>query len=255
MPTFAVRGGSARLHYHDLPGRGGPLVFLHGMGCASSCDYPQVACAPALQGRRRVLLDLLGSGYSDRPADFDYTVRAHAQIVAEFIRALELHSVCLYGHSMSGAIAIVVARLLSDRVSRLVLSEPNLDPGGGTVSRVIAHQSLSRYVSSGHAAIIRAARRQGQHVWASTMALSFPIAIHREAVSLVKGSRPSWRKALANLPMPRIVLFGAQSLPDQDTIRLPTIGVRTIVVPRAGHGMAQDNPTGLALALAKAVDS
>ncbi len=255
MPVFTPRGSGASLHYHDLPGRGSPLVFLHGMGCASSCDYPQAACAPPLQRRRRILIDLFGSGYSDWPADFDYTVRSHAHIVAKFIRALNLHSVCLYGHSMSGAIAIVTAKLISDRIGRLVLSEPNLDSGGGTVSRAIASQTLSRYVSRGHAVMVRAARRRGQTVWASTLSLSSPNAIHREAVSLVEGARPSWRKILATLPMPRTVVFGAQSLPDQDTIRLPAIGVSTMVVPRAGHGMAQDNPTGLAIALAEATAS
>ena len=253
MPAFTSRRAGARLHYLDLPGSGTPLVFLHGMGCASSCDYPQVASAQPLQRRRRILVDLLGSGYSDRPAGFDYTVRAHADVVVELVQALELRSVYLYGHSMSGAIAIIVAKALADRVRGLVLSEPNLDPGGGATSRAIACQTLSHYLRSGHRALVRAARRRGQHEWASTMAVSCPSAIHREARSLVAGSRPSWRRILATLPMTRTVLFGSRSLPDDDTIRLPAFGVRTLVVPRAGHDMAHENPSGLAIALAAAV--
>jgi pimeloyl-ACP methyl ester carboxylesterase len=253
MPRFKSRTAGAGLFYQDLLGRGRPLVFLHGMGCASSCDYTEVAAAPLLQRRRRILLDLLGSGYSDRPNSFPYTVGAHAQIVAEFIRALGLGSVCLYGHSLSGAVAIAVAALLPNRVIRLVLSEPNLDPGGGSVSRAIAQQDVSRYVSHGHEEMVRAARRRGQDIWASTMALALPVAIHREAVSLVKGTRPTWREILAHLPMRRTVLFGAHSLPDPDTRTLPGLGVRVRIVPNAGHGMAQDNPRGLARALAAAM--
>ncbi|MEZ5320372.1 MAG: alpha/beta hydrolase [Vicinamibacterales bacterium] len=252
MPTFSSRLAGARLYYQDLGGRGAPIVFLHGMGCSSSHDYPVVANAAPLRGRRRLLLDLLGSGYSDRPRDFDYTVAAHAVVVAEVLRALDLRSVCLYGHSLSGAVAIVVAQRLRGRVRRLVLSEPNLDPGGGNVSRAIASQRVTRYVHHGHAALVRSVRSKGQDAFARTLGLALPVAIHREAVSLVEGTRPSWRQILAGLPMPRTVLFGAHSLPDPDTRQLPEIGVRVRIVPRAGHGMAQDNPAGLARALASA---
>lgn len=254
MSSFSSGVAGARLFYEDLAGKGAPLLFLHGMGCASSFDYPEVADAAPLRRRRRILVDLLGSGYSDRPSDFDYTVSAHARVVAELVRALNLPSVCLYGHSLSGAIAIVVARSLRDRVARLVLSEPNLDPGGGFISRGVARQSATTYVRRGHAALIRDSLHRGQTDWARTLALSFPAAFHREAVSLVEGSRPSWRRMLAKLPMPRTVLYGERSLPDPDTRRLREIGVRVKIVPGAGHGMAQDNPAGLARAIARGVE-
>ena len=115
-------------------------------------------------------------------------------------------------------------------------------PGGGTTSRAIAQQSAAQYVKRGHMAMVRKARRQGQEDWATTMALSLPIAVHREATSLVDGSRPTWRKMLGELPMPRTVIFGAQSLPDPDTRALPPLGVRVRIVRNAGHGMAQDIP-------------
>lgn len=253
MPFFHSRAGGGGLHYHDLPGPGPPLLFLHGMGCASSCDYPEVAASAGLRGRRCILLDLLGSGYSERPAAFAYSMSAHTSTVVELVRALGMRRLAVYGHSMSGAVAIEVARRLSDRVTRLILSEPNLDPGGGKVSCAVANQSLSRYVRVGQSALARAARRQGLTVWAATLEHSYAVAIHREACSLVKGSRPSWRRMLLALPMKRTVLFGARSLPDPDFRRLANLGVRTVIVPRAAHGMAQDNPGGLARALAAAL--
>lgn len=253
MKSFKPRLIAAQLRYFDLPGRGAPLLFLHGMGCASSFDYPAVANAAPLRHRRRILLDLLGSGYSDQPENFRYTCEAHACVVAEFIRHLKLKQVCLYGHSMSGPVAIVAAKLCSRRVTRLVLSEPNLDPGGGQTSRAIAAQSLRRYLSRGHEVMIRAARRRGDDAWATTMVASFAPAIHQESVSLVEGSRPTWRQVLAKLPMPRTVIFGAKSLPDPDTRALPSIGVRVRIVPDAGHGMAHDNPLGLARVIARSI--
>jgi pimeloyl-ACP methyl ester carboxylesterase len=55
-----------------------PLVFVHGLGCASSCDYPAVARRAALAGLRVVLLDLPGYGFSDKPASSGYGIAAHA---------------------------------------------------------------------------------------------------------------------------------------------------------------------------------
>jgi pimeloyl-ACP methyl ester carboxylesterase len=84
-PHASISQPSWRLRYHDLPGSGVPLLFVHGLGCASSSDFPRVAADPALAGRRRLLLDLLGAGFSDRPDDFAYSVAAHAQTVAGLI--------------------------------------------------------------------------------------------------------------------------------------------------------------------------
>ena len=45
-----------------------------GLGCAGSFDYPQVATQEALKKHRCILIDLLGSGYIDKPDNFGYTV-------------------------------------------------------------------------------------------------------------------------------------------------------------------------------------
>src|SRR5580698_1808203 len=151
MKTFAIDKAQGTLRYHDLPGQGTPILFIHGLGCASSCDYPGVATAPALAGHRMLLVDLLGYGFSDRPTDFAYTVEDHAQTVVALADHLSLSALNLFGHSMGGAVAIAAARVLGERVGRLVLSEPNMEPGGGFYSRKIAALSEADYVRTGHA--------------------------------------------------------------------------------------------------------
>lgn len=239
----------------DLPGRGTPLLFVHGLGCASSCDYPRVVGSPALAGRRALLVDLLGSGFSDKPESFDYSVEAHAGVVAAIVRQLDLRALDLYGHSMGGSIAIVAAAQLNARVRSLILSEPNLDAGGGTFSRAIAAQSEEDYGRSGHAETVRSAAAAGNLVWSGSLAVTLPLAAHRGAVSLVRGGAPSWRSALEQLTMRRTVLFGVRSLPDDDTARLPRCGVEVALVADAGHSMAWENPDGLASAIAAASSS
>jgi pimeloyl-ACP methyl ester carboxylesterase len=245
--------GGARLRFHDLPGPGTPLLFLHGLGCSSSSDYPRVAVEPALAGRRRVLLDLPGFGFSDRPAHFGYAVEDHACAVCALLDGLPLPALDLYGHSMGGAVAIEVATRRPGHVRHLVLAEPNLDAGGGFFSSPIASQAEADYVARGHAAVVREAGERGDPVWAGSSAVASPLAVHRGAGSLVRGGTPSWREQLAALPMPRTVIFGGRSLPDPDTERLPAVGVAVRVVPDAGHSMAWENPVGLAEAIGAAL--
>ena len=61
MRVFRVSSADANILYHDIPGSGAPLVFIHGLGCASSSDYPSVVSDAMLTGRRSILVDLLGS--------------------------------------------------------------------------------------------------------------------------------------------------------------------------------------------------
>lgn len=252
MKAFDVPELAARLMYHELPGSGTPIIFIHGLGCAGSCDYPGVASQPSLAGRRMILVDLLGSGFSDRPENFDYSIESHAGIVASLISEICPDSVDLFGHSMGGAIAIATAARLGSRVRRIALSEPNLDPGGGTFSSQIASMSENDYVQHGHAETVRIARAEGYPVWANSLARSAAFAVHRGAASLVAGCEPSWREMLYDMTTAKTVIFGARSLPSADVDCLPRHGCAIEIVADAGHSMALENPPGLATALHRA---
>lgn len=65
MKSIALGPGGAQLRYLEFAGDGPPLMIVHGLGCASSFEYPHVARAPALSARHVLLSDLFGSGYSD----------------------------------------------------------------------------------------------------------------------------------------------------------------------------------------------
>jgi pimeloyl-ACP methyl ester carboxylesterase len=237
MHAFSLTSPRALLRYHDFPGDGVPLLFVHGLGCAASCDYPRVAADPALAGRRRLLVDLLGAGFSDRPESFAYTVEAHRQTLVEWIDGLALDTVDVFGHSAGGAVAIVLAAR-SPRVRKLALSEPNLDPGGGFFSRQIAGQPEAAFIREGHAAMVRHQALSGDAIWAGSLAAASPAAVHRLATSLVRGSDPSWRQQLLALSIPRTVLYGQRSLPDPDAESLAAAGLAVRIVPNAGHSMA-----------------
>lgn len=252
--AFALGHGPV-VRAREVVGRGPPIVFVHGLGCASTVDYAAVVASPALADRHVVLLDLLGHGHSDRPDDGTYTVAAHAGVVVEVVAALGAPAVALFGHSMGGAVAIEAATQLGSRVVGLVLSEPNLEPGGGVYSRAIAAIPEARYVALGHAHLAHQARLGGNTGWADTLRLASARAVHHSALSLIAGSSPSWFVQLRALPVPRMVLFGELSLPDGDHQRLPGAGVRVDVVPRAGHAMAYEAPEALAACIHRALEA
>lgn len=248
----------AHLCYQDLSGKDTPIVFIHGLGCASSFDYPAVVTIGKLNNHRKILVDLLGSGFSDKPDSFSYEISAHAEYLQEFLTNLGLKEFYLYAHSMGGAIALELANLMQSRVKGIILSESNLDNGGGMFSQKVAAMNEADYVSFGHGDLVaknNAGSDTSAICWSLSMNISSPQAIHRESTSLINGSTPSWREILYSLDIPKTYLFGSESLPDRDLEKLPYHGIRVDVIPDAGHSMAWENPTGLALAIINAMNS
>ncbi|WP_435930236.1 alpha/beta fold hydrolase [Dryocola sp. BD613] len=246
MHSFTSRHARCRVRYHDLPGSGVPLLFIHGLGCASSYEYPRVYADPAFGHRRSILIDLPGSGYSEKPVEYSYTTSDQALVVAELVEHLGLHRFYLYGHSMGGSIAIEVAALMPAKISGLVVSEPNFQGGGGMFSRGIAGQEEGEFVSEGYENLLAAERSP----WAGSLLSNAPYALWRGASSLVKGVEPSWFEIFTSLRIPKSLIFGEQSLPDADFDAIQAAGIPTLVIPSAGHSMSWENPAGLARALA-----
>ncbi|SPO01869.1 uncharacterized protein DNG_04542 [Cephalotrichum gorgonifer] len=242
---------ASKMRFLEFQGNGTPLLMIHGLGCASSFEYPHVALAPALRGRRIFLIDLLGFGYSDCPDDFGYSVEDHALQIYRFVEEQGFDEVDIFGHSMGGSIAIEAADLLGSKIKHLILSEANLDSGGGEASRLIAAYEETDYINGGHLKTFNEAHADGATDWAATMRAASALAVHRGARSLVDGASPDWRSRFVRHPARKTFIFGEHSLPDPDTERLSSEGILVPVVPNAGHSMGLENPHGLAEAIAE----
>jgi len=246
MKQYLLKKEGYAVRYHDLPGAEPRLVFLHGLGCASSFDYPDVMSQPALSGHGALLIDLLGAGYSDKPVGFGYSVEEHAAYLYEMLVALDLRQVALFGHSLGGAVAICLAGLLGERLHSLILTESNLDPSSSrAVSRRIGSQDYDAFLSRGYADLLARAQKSNP-LWAATLAHWLPQAAWRISRSAIQGGAPSWRQQLYDLQKPKSYLFGSRTLPSADADALRAHGVRVEVIPDAGHAMALENPAALA---------
>lgn len=241
------------LRYHDLPGEEIPIIFIHGLGCASSFDYPQVATNGGLANHRRILVDLIGSGYSDKPELFDYTIDNHAKYLEDLLRYLRIDNIVIFGHSMGGAVSIALANYVRDKIKAIILSEANLDSGGGFFSKKIANYSESDFIKFGYANILQESISSGNTEWAAGLSNSSPTAIHRNSVSLIKGQTPSWRQIYYSLNVSKTYIYGSKSLPDPDYEELVSHNINVAVVANAGHSMAWENPEGLASIIKKSI--
>ena len=177
--------------------------------------------------------------------DDDLSIWGLARYVADVLQAEGIPQAIVLGHSMGGSVAVSLAMGCPGLVAALILTESNLDPGGGTWSCRIAGMSEAEFVAHGYADLI-AEQQRDCPTWAHTLAISSPVALHREATSLIEGTSPTWRDGLYGMTCPRFYVFGDRNLPDVDADELPRHGVEVLAVINAGHNMVYDNPEGFA---------
>ncbi|MFD4636108.1 alpha/beta fold hydrolase [Lentzea sp. NPDC058436] len=239
MKLLPVTASGAQAACLDV-GAGRPSVYLGGLGLASTVTFAPVIGHPALAGRgRHVLVDLVGSGWSDHDDAFSHTIDEHAAAVAAVIDALDLGAVRLVGHSLGGSVAISLAAQRPDLVGELVVAEPNLDPGVGTMSARIASFDEDDFVATGMDAMINA---EDTSMGVRTLRRWSPRGLHRTAVSLLAERPATFRAQLTALSVPKRYISGELSAEDLDGLRATGCDVR--VVPDAGHLMMDDNLDG-----------
>ena len=254
MKEFLVPTVQSILRYTDFPGEGEPILFIHGLGCAGSFEYPQVIAQCELKQRHCVAVDIFGAGYSDHPEAFGYSVEDHARCLEQLVSHLHWDTYTIFGHSLGGAIALSLANLDRAKVSSLILSEANLDASQeGTTSKFIADQQMDSFLATGFFQLVEACRNTGNTLWAATLSHWSPKAAYLISKSAAEGVLPSWREILYSLSCKKAFIFGEKSLPNPEYQELSSQGIQIEVVRNAGHSMAWENPQGLAQAIAEAL--
>ena len=248
MREYKIRGKIYKIRYNDFSGELTPIIFIHGLGCAGSFDYVEVASILGSK-HRIILIDLLGAGYSDKPLNFNYFVDAHARYLKEFIEDLNLEKVIIFGHSLGGAVSIELCNLIQDRVQCLILSESNLDPSvQGEASFEIASFDKDN-LEEVFKIKLKEYEESGSTMWTATLRNWLPKAAFEISTHSVRGGKISWRELLYSFEFPKYFIFGEKSLPDDDYVKLKEHNIKIEVVPNAGHSMAWENPQGLAQAI------
>ncbi len=160
------------------------------------------------------------------------------------LETLDLRDVTLIGHSLGGSIAISLAAQRPDLVGRLVVAEPNLDPGVGTFSAEIAAHTEDAFAATEHRRIADHLLGHGDGVggqFARTLLRWSSRGLHRTAVSLLADRSATFREQLAAFAGPSLYISGELSAEDLAPLRETGCDVR--VVPAAGHVLMWDGLT------------
>jgi pimeloyl-ACP methyl ester carboxylesterase len=103
-------------------GQGDPVVLIHGSGPGVTAYANWRLVMPTLAENFRVLApDMVGFGYSERPANISYGLQTWADQVLGLMDTLEVGRAHLVGNSFGGAIALRIAAQHPDRVGKMVL--------------------------------------------------------------------------------------------------------------------------------------
>jgi len=216
-----------------------------------------------------LLIDYIGSGCSDKSQEFDDSIENHARSVAAVLDHEGTKRCTLIGHSMGGTVGIMLAILRPDLVSKLILAEANISPGGGEASSRIASYSETEYVGEAHQILLEELRKEERArdetsaFFNAAWSKADPAGLYKSSVSLVELDA-TFKEQFRKLSIPRTFIFGEKSLRKDPKKTLPDVpnpkelerfDIQTAIVPNAGHAMMIDNLDGFVNVLKQAVRS
>lgn len=285
-PGRVVELAGRPLHIRETPGPGPDApyaVFIHGLGGAAS-NWTDLA--GQLSGHvRGIAVDLPGFGLSHPGASGDFGLPAQAAAMAQFIDGLDQGSVHLFGNSMGGAIALLMAADRPDLIRTLTLVSPampdlRLDPRrfsdprwmlallpvvGAQVRRSLAtvtpRQRAERMLRLCFAEpwkVPEARMALAAAEYAERMAMPWAgRAISRATAGLVRAwlapaERSLW-SAAARVSVPALVIWGSEDrlVSVRKAPRTATLMPRgrLLVLPRTGHVAQMERPVEVARAV------
>jgi pimeloyl-ACP methyl ester carboxylesterase len=254
--TLPVDGGSIHVR-EDGPRDAPALVLIHGL--AGSTRWWDALVPMLARSHRVIRVDLLGHGWSAKPAGGGYGISEQGRRVAAALDRLGVKHAVVVGHSTGGSVATALAERRRDLVTALAL----IDSG----------PRLDAFISDGFVGQLMFTPVVGQLLWrlrtdslirrASSTAFSRPgYQVPQDLVDDVRGMTYSAFTAtsqaaddylaqrtlpdrLTTLGKPLLVIFGAddrrwRSSSATDYRAVP--GARVEVLPGLGHSPILEDP-------------
>ncbi|MCE7985447.1 MAG: 2-succinyl-6-hydroxy-2,4-cyclohexadiene-1-carboxylate synthase [Caldilinea sp. CFX5] len=235
------------------------LVLLHGfMGSTKSWTAHRPVFATYY---RTVVVDLLGHGQTEAPADpARYTIGHSASDLAGLLTTIAPGPLNLLGYSMGGRLALYFAIHYPYLVQRLILesASPGLADGAAQQERIRSDEQLATDIETqGMAAFV--ARWEALPLFASQQALptatqsmlheqrlrNRPHGLANSLRGMGAGAQPSLWEQLSALSVPTLLLAGAldqkfKVIAEQMRTYLPKATVA--IIPEAGHTIHLEQP-------------
>jgi len=255
MNTYPFDEQKDLLRWQDVCYGASPLIYIHGLGCASSSDYPAVIASDAYCRHRSWLVDLPGAGFSDKPDANLYGTTAQAQTLESWIVSTGIKRCSLFGHSAGAFIALKLAAAMPAKVNNLILCQPGLNEYGVSLLESIIAMDEDEFVAHGFSQLLENLKEDGgNEAWLGPFAVCSAQAIYQWAgAALADYDNGNWISALKALRTPKKAVILSDSTPLNDIRLYHQAGCRVEIVAHSGHMIAYDNPDGLAAAISHLV--
>lgn len=262
-----VDGG--RMHYVD-EGRGEPILFVHGTP-AWSFLYRHLI-ADLSRDHRCVAPDHIGFGLSDKPAEWGYSIDAHARNLAALVERLGLREITLVVHDLGGPIGLSLAAARPDLIRRLVIANTTLWPMqgefagppiarlfGGPIGRYLylrhnfSPRALLPLIYGDRSKLTPAIHRQYLAPFPQPADRHGMFAFARLIAAGAADLAPLWERRAALLDKPALLVWGMKDVafPPKFLARWRELLPRAQVLelPAAGHFVQEEAPAELVAAI------
>ncbi len=226
------------------------IVLLHGLGCCKENFLGAFDC-DELKPYSLLAPDLPGFGDSDRPADFSYTMKEQARLIAQVMDQCCKGRFHLVAHSMGGIVGIELAGLMPDRISSFIDVEGNLTDRDCTLSRTIAAMTEEEFIDGGFALFrqglamaVHGADNMAGEAYLKMLEKADARAMYRSSVSTVRESDSGTLFGrLTGLACATWYIYGEKNrgmFPAEN--QLLEKGVPVKYIPASGHSPMDENP-------------
>ncbi len=114
------------LHYKQ-EGLGRPVILLHDF--LTHSDIWRNVVPGLTYGNTLYILDLMGSGLSEKPQNQTYSIDTYVAQLGKFIDEFHLDNAILIGHGVGGAVAALYTLRNPGKIRKLVIMDAPLYPG------------------------------------------------------------------------------------------------------------------------------
>ncbi len=218
-------------------GKGDSLIFIHGLGCSKDA-FLHAFNFSAFNNFSILAFDLVGFGDSTKAKEFSYSIEDHAEVCKLVIDKLSLNNIHIVGHSMGGAVALLLIEKLRQKVKSFINLEGNLISEDCYISRRAFGISFDEFKR-----IFEKIKEDNKNSpWYNMLCKTMPLAFYKSSRSLVEysDSNELLRKFL-ELKIKKAYIFGEKNakMPVLEKIKGK---VKVFPISKSGHFMMLDNP-------------
>jgi pimeloyl-ACP methyl ester carboxylesterase len=219
------------------------IFFIHGLGCAKE-HFDDAWSFDRLNEYSILAPDLPGFGDSPGYETFSYNLQDHAEICRKVIDRLPDFRVHIVGHSMGGAVGLLLSDMIQERLESFVNVEGNLISQAGDISRrnaLVTFEEFQKKQLPGMIFATAISDEPGMKLWSRFIRKSNEKGLYLSSQSLAGWSESGiLLEKFMKLACKKIYIYGkANSY--MKVLRMLD-GIPTVSIAKSGHFPMNDNP-------------